>query len=484
MMNVKAISVNVGKALLVSALFMFLSIVVSIVDGRDSAFGPLMISFIITLIFGGFPFIFVRKEQTLSLNDGFLTIVLSWFLSFVFGMLPYVLWGGEFTLVNAWFESVSGYTTTGSTILNDIEALPRSLLFWRSSTHYIGGLGVVVFLLLVMPDASPFRLKLTNMELSSLSKEGYRYRSSKTIVIITKVYVILTLVIFLSLWAAGMTAFDALNHAFSIAATGGFSTRNLSVGYYHSDLINLLVMVFMAVSALHFGLIYAVFVTRSLKPMNNTVIKYYFGSIIVMSVMIMLSLKMQGGYESWGRAAMDSAFTVVSYMSTAGFAICDNSMWPWLAGVVLLFASFQCGCSGSTTGGIKVDRILISFKAITSEIRRRLHPAAVTQVRLSGHHLPDATVYSVMMYIVVYLIVIFISIIGVLLCGSGMAEAVSGVIASVGSVGPGLSEIGAMDNYSLQPSMAKVIYSIDMFLGRVEIFPVLVVLSLMFKRNR
>lgn len=484
MMNVKAISVNVGKALLVSALFMFLSIVVSIVDGRDSAFGPLMISFIITLIFGGFPFIFVRKVQALSLNDGFLTIVLSWFLSFVFGMLPYVLWGGEFTLVNAWFESVSGYTTTGSTILNDIEALPRSLLFWRSSTHYIGGLGVVVFLLLVMPDASPFRLKLTNMELSSLSKEGYRYKSSKTIAIITKVYVILTIVIFLSLWAAGMSAFDALNHAFSITATGGFSTRNLSIGYYHSDLINLLVMVFMAVSALHFGLIYAVFVTRSLKPMNNTVIKYYFGSIIVMSVIIMLSLKMEGGYESWGRAVMDSAFTVVSYMSTAGFAICDNSMWPWLAGVVLLFASFQCGCSGSTTGGIKVDRILISFKAITNEIRRRLHPTAVTQVRLSGHHLPDATVYSVMMYIVVYVIIIFLSIIGVLLCGSGMAEAVSGVIASVGSVGPGLSEIGAMDNYALQPAMAKVIYSIDMFLGRVEIFPVLVVLSLLFKRNR
>lgn len=484
MMNVKAISVNVGKALLVSALFMFLSIVVSIVDGRDSAFGPLMISFIITLIFGGFPFIFVRKVQALSLNDGFLTIVLSWFLSFVFGMLPYVLWGGEFTLVNAWFESVSGYTTTGSTILNDIEALPRSLLFWRSSTHYIGGLGVVVFLLLVMPDASPFRLKLTNMELSSLSKEGYRYKSSKTIAIITKVYVILTIVIFLSLWAAGMSAFDALNHAFSITATGGFSTRNLSIGHYHSDLINLLVMVFMAVSALHFGLIYAVFVTRSLKPMNNTVIKYYFGSIIVMSVIIMLSLKMEGGYESWGRAAMDSAFTVVSYMSTAGFAICDNSMWPWLAGVVLLFASFQCGCSGSTTGGIKVDRILISFRTMTNEIRRRLHPTAVTQVRLSGHHLPDATVYSVMMYIVVYVIVIFLSIIGVLLSGSGMAEAVSGVIASVGSVGPGLSEIGAMDNYSLQPAMAKVIYSIDMFLGRVEIFPVLVVLSLLFKRNR
>ena len=483
-MNVKAISANVGKALLVSALFMFLSIIVSIANGRDSAFGPLLISFIITLVTGSFPFIFVKNSPSLSLNDGYLTIVLSWLLSFIFGMLPYVLWGGEFTLINAWFESVSGYTTTGSTILNDIEALPKSLLFWRSSTHYIGGLGVVVFLLLVMPDASPYRLKLTNMELSSLSKEGYKYKSTKTIAIITKVYVALTVVTFFGLWAAGMTSFDALNHAFSIAATGGFSTRNMSIGYYDSDMINLVAMFCMAISALHFGLIYAVFITRSFKPLRNSVVKYYFGSIAVMSFVIMLSLKFQGGYASWGSAAMDSTFTVVSYMSTTGFAICDNSMWPWLAGLVLLLASIQCGCSGSTTGGIKVDRVLISFKAITNEVRRRLHPSSVFQVRLSGHHLPDSAVGSVVMYIVLYVIVILFSIIGVLLCGSGVSEAVSGVIASVGSVGPGLAELGAMDNYSAQPVMAKFIYTVDMFLGRVEVFPILVVLSLIFKRNR
>lgn len=483
-MNVKAISVNVGKALLVSALFMLLSIVVSLCNGRDSAFGALTVSFIITLIAGGFPFIFVKKSQALSLNDGFLTIVLSWLLSFIFGMLPYVLWGGEFTLINAWFESVSGYTTTGSTILTDVEALPKSLIFWRSSTHYIGGLGVVVFLLLVMPDASPYRLKLTNMELSSLSKEGYRYKSSKTIAIITKVYVILTLIFFLSLWAAGMSAFDALNHAFSLAATGGFSSRTLSIGYFHSDLINLLVIFFMAISALHFGLIYAVFITRSIKPLNNTVVKYYFGSIAVMSIAIMFALMSDGGYESWGRAAMDSTFTVVSYMTTTGFAICDNSIWPWLAGMVLILASFQCGCSGSTTGGLKVDRVIIAFKAMTNEVQRRLHPTAVSQVRLGGHNLSDSTVHSVMLYIVVYFIAIFFSIIGVLLCGSEIPEAVSGVIASIGSVGPGLAGVGAMDSYAFEPSMAKFIYSVDMFLGRVEIFPILVVLSLLFKRNR
>lgn len=483
MMNIKAISANVGKALLVSALFMFLSIIVSIIYGRDEAFGPLLISFIITLIVGAFPFIFVRGKQPLSMKDGIMTIVLSWVLSFIFGMLPYVLYGGEFTLINAWFESVSGFTTTGSTILNDIEALPKSLLFWRSSTHYIGGLGVVVFLLLVIPEASPYRLRLTNMEMSSLSKEGYRYKSTKVVRIITIVYVSLTVAALLSLWAAGMPFFDAVNHAFSIAATGGFSTRNLSIGAYESDVINLIVLVFMAVCAMHFGLIYAVFATRSLKPLKNSVVDYYFGSILIMSVIITVSLMTNGGYDSLGNAVMDATFTVVSYMSTAGFAICDNSIWPWLAGVVLLFVSFQCGCAGSTTGGIKVDRILIAFKAISNEIKHRLHPMSVSQARLSGQHLADSAVHAVLMYIVVYFLVIFVSIILVMLCGCDAVEAVSGVIASVGSVGPGLGELGSMDNYSAQPVMAKLIYTFDMFLGRVEIYPVLIALSMFFRRK-
>ena len=484
MMNVKAISVNVGKALLVSALFMFLSMAVSLIYGRDEAFGPLFISFIITLLVGSFPFIFVRGRQSLSLKDGFLTIVFSWFLSFVFGMLPYVMYCGEFTLVNAWFESVSGFTTTGSTILKDIEALPKSLLFWRSSTHYIGGLGVVVFLLLVIPDASPYRLKLTNMEMSTLSKEGYRYKSSKVVRIITIVYVTLTFATFLSLCAAGMPVFDAVNHAFSIAATGGFSTRNLSVGAFGSDAINIVVLFFMALCAMHFGLIYAVFATRSFKPLKNTVTKYYFGSIIVMALIIMISLMAEGGYESWGKALMDSSFTVISYMSTAGFAICDNAQWPWLAGIVLIFASIQCGCAGSTTGGIKVDRLLIAFKAIGNEIKHRLHPSAVSQTHLSGQHLADSAVSAVLMYIVVYLMVVLLSVIAVMLCGCEATEAVSGVIASVGSVGPGLGELGCLDNYSAQPAMAKLIFSFDMFLGRMEIYPVLVVISMIFWRDR
>lgn len=483
-MNIKAISYNVGMALLVSALFMFLSLIVSVAYGMDSGFTPMLISFIITLLVGAFPFIFVRKPAAMSLKDGFFTIVLSWLLSFIFGMMPYVMWGGEFTLINAWFESVSGYTTTGSTILTDVEALPKSLLFWRSSTHFIGGLGVIVFLLLVLPGASPYRHKLTNMEMSSLSKEGYRYKSSKTVFVITGIYLGLTLVSFLSLWAAGMPFFDAINHAFSVAATGGFSTRNMSVGAFGSDLINVIVMVLLVLGAMHFGLIYAVFATRSFKPLNNTVVKYYLGSIIVCSIIVTFSLFSKGGYDSFGRAAMDASFTVVSYMTTAGFAICDNSMWPLVAGMVLIFLSLQCGCSGSTTGGIKVDRILIAFKAIAHDIRHRLHPAEVSYVRLSGQHLSDSSVKNVMMYIVTYFFLIFVSILIVMGCGTEATEAVSGVIASIGSVGPGLGELGGMDNYSSQMAVAKFVYTMDMFLGRVEIYPVLIVLSMIFKRER
>lgn len=483
-MNIKAISVNVGKALLVSALFMALSLGVSLIYGRDSGFSPLLISFVITLIVGAFPFIFVKNVPTLSTKDGFVTIVLAWVLSFIFGMMPYVIWGGEFTLVNAWFESVSGYTTTGSTILNDIEALPKSLLFWRSSTHYIGGLGVVVFLLLVIPEASPYRLRLTNMELSALSKDGYNYKSTKVVWIIISVYLALTVTSCLAFWAAGMPFFDAVNHSFSIAATGGFSTKNLSIAAFDSVVVDVVALIFMAVAAIHFGLLYAVIVTRSFKPLNTTVVKYYFASILVTSLIIAVSLISEGGYSSWGRAFLDASFNVVSYMSTTGFANCDNSAWPWLAAVVLIFVSFHCGCSGSTTGGIKIDRLLISFKSIGMEIRRRLHPTSVSQIKLGSHFLAENTVSGVMMFIVLYVLVIFASIILVMIFGTDASDAVTGVIASVGSVGPGIGELGSLDNYASQLTSAKIIYTFDMFLGRLEIYPVLIVLSMIFRRSR
>jgi len=481
-MTVKSISTNIGKALLINALFMLISILVAVFNGMDSGFTPMVISFLVTAITGIFPFIFVKDKPSTTLHSGYLTIVFSWILSFMFGMLPYVLWGGEFTLANAWFESVSGYTTTGSTILTDIEALPKSLLFWRSSTHFIGGLGVIVFLLMVLPDSNPFKLRLTNLELSSLSKEGYRYKSGKTARVMVSVYICLTIAETLCLWAAGMTFFDAVNHAFSTVATGGFSTKNVSVMHFDSVAIDIIITVFMALSSLHFGVLFAVVAKRSLKPLRNPISRYYICVIAVFSIIIACSLKIQGGYQTWGKSLLDATFQTVSFISTTGFGQADNAAWPLLANAILLFASFHCGCSGSTTGGIKADRMFISLKAAYGNIQKRLHPTSLFRTKVGGRALDEDTVSSVFLYIVLYIITLFLSFVIVLICGLDIAEAFSGTVASLGNVGPGVGQLGTMGNYASLPTVVKFIFTIDMFLGRVEIFPILIVLSMI--RNR
>lgn len=483
-MSIKTISINIGKALLINALFMFIAILISLYEGGDSGLTPLTISFCVTFITGMFPFIFVKGKQETSLASGYLTIVLSWLLSFIFGMLPYVLWGGEFTLINAWFESVSGYTTTGSTILNDIESLPKSIVFWRSSTHFISGLGVIVFLLMIIPDNNPAKLKLTHLEFSALSKEGYKYKSGTTAKVMITVYAGLALTESLLLWAAGMSLFDAVNHAFSTVATGGFSTRNTSIMYYDSIAIDIIITVFMALSAMHFGVIFATFAQRSLKPLKNPVTRYYLSVIAIFSIIITLSLKFQGGYDSWGKALLDSTFQTVSYITTTGFGQADNALWPLLANTILLFAAFHCGCSGSTTGGIKADRMYISLKVIYNDFKKRLHPSSLFRTKIGSRVLGDETISSVFLYIVLYIFITLLSFIIILICGVDIGDAFSGTVASLGNVGPGTGSIGTMGNYAAMPAVVKFVFTIDMFFGRVEIFPILIVISMFFKRSK
>ena len=482
-MNIKSISLYVGKALFVNALFMFFSVLVSLFYGMDSGFTPLLISAVITFVVGVFPMIFVKNSQPQSLKEGFLIIVLSWLLSFVFGMLPYVLYGGEFTVMNAWFESVSGYTTTGSTILTDIEALPKSLLFWRSSTHYIGGLGVIVFLLLIMPDSSTFKHRLSNMDISSMSRDGYHYKSGKTVRVMLMVYILLTIAEFFALWGAGMTPFDAINHSFSTIATGGFSTKNTSIMYYDSLSIDLILIVFMILSSIHFGVLFLIFAKRSLRPLTGDVTKYYLSVFLIISVLVMLTLLSQGGYSSWGNAAVDSAFQVSSFISTTGFGNADNASWPVLANLFLLFAAFHCGCSGSTTGGIKADRMLVVLRAFKGEFHKRIAPSSMFRVRIDGAALKDDAISSVFQYIVIYLLILFLSFCLVLASGVEVGEAFSGTLSSLGNVGPAMDGLGTMGSYSAQPLMAKFIYSLNMILGRLEIFPIFIVVSMIFRRK-
>jgi len=482
-MNLKVISRNVGYALLVSALFMFLSVVVSLLNGRDSALTALMISFLITAIFGAFPFIFVRKTRSITMKDGYMIIFLSWLLSFVFGMLPYALWGGPFSIVNAWFESVSGFTTTGATILEHVESLPKSLLFWRASTHFIGGLGVVVFLLLVIPNSSPVRLRLTNMELSSLSREGYQSRTNKTVYIFVSVYLALLVCSFVSYLLCGMSAFDALCHAFSVSATGGFSTRTASIGAFGSTAINVVTIVFMLLGSIHFGIIFMIFMGRTLRPLKNPVLKYYLVTLLLMIVMTVLSLKLQGASESWGQAIMDGSFQIVSYASTTGFATADNATWPMLPCFLLVIMSIQCGCAGSTTGGIKCDRFLMLWKSIGRHIHQALHPSAVREIRIGSSVIRDEDLFPSILYVAMYFLLMIVSVVVCLIVGDNSSDALTGTLSCLGNVGPALGDIGSMGNFNALNGTTKVMFTLDMFLGRVEIYPLLAAVSLIFKRS-
>ena len=482
-MNIKAISRNVGFALLVSALFMFLSVLVSVGNGNDSALAALLISFVITFTVGIFPFIFVRRTSAISLKDGYMIIVLSWLLSFLFGMLPYALWGGPFTVTNAWFESVSGFTTTGATILDDIEALPNSLLFWRSATHFIGGLGVVVFLLLIIPSSSPIRLRLTNMELSSLSKDGYNVRANKIVIVFATVYLALFAAAFLLYMVAGMSPLDAVNHAFSVCAAGGFSSKNLSIAAFDSRLVEGLTMIFMYLASIHFGLVYMAFATRSLKPLNNPILKFYTGLLISFTILLALILK-PGGYEAtWGDALWHSAFQVLCIGSSTGFAIVDNASWPLSAGVITLFIGLIGGMAGSTAGGMKSDRILMLIKSLARQVRLALHPSEVSSIRIGKSVIRDEDLMPQLLYVSLFTILLGLSVFFSLLYGVNTHSAFAASVSTLTNVGPALEELGTMGSFNSVPDAAKILYTLNMFFGRIEIYPVLAVFAILFSRR-
>ncbi len=482
-MNIKVISRNVGYALLFSALFMFLSILVSVANGNDSALAALMISFTITFTVGIFPFIFVRKSAAITLKDGYMIIALSWLLSFIFGMLPYALWGGPFTIINAWFESVSGFTTTGFTILDNVEALPNSLLFWRSSTHFIGGLGVVVFLLLIIPSSSQMRLRLTTLELSSLSKREYRSGANKTVYIFTYVYFGLTAASFLLYVMAGMSPFDAINHAMSVVATGGFSTRNASIGAYDSITIDLITMLFMVLSSVHFGMIFVAVVTRSLKPFKNEIFKFYLSMIVVAGVIVSISIKAHGFEEAWGRSFLSGFFHVMSFASTTGFSIADNSSWPVLSDTILVLMGVCCGMAGSTTGGIKSDRMMFLCKEVKYQLRMVLHPASVKDIRVNGRVIRQNDIAPHILYIALYGLVVIISLVACLTLDPDNNQSFTAILSSLGNVGLSVDQLGSIYNCNGEPSSLKFIYTLDMFLGRVEIYPILAVVMMIFSRR-
>ncbi len=460
----------IGMMLLLNAVFMLLSAVISLRNGVDTGFYPLLLSFLLTGILGAFPLIFVPKGETLSYKEGYGIVVGSWLAACLVGMMPYLLWGGEFTLINAWFESVSGYTTTGSTILNDIEALPQGMLFWRSATHWLGGVGVVMFALVILPSMGQAKVRLSSVELSTIAKDNYRYRTQKILQVLLVVYLGLTVAQIVLLRLAGMNWFDAVNHAFSTVATGGFSTKNLSIGYYNNPWVETILSFFMIIASIHFGLIFATLTGKSNNIFSSEITRYYLYSLLIGGSLISLNLWLFDFYPTLSSACRYGFFQAISVASTTGFATADSSVWPGLSLIVLIIFMFQCGCAGSTTGGIKCDRVLLTAKAVKAQILHRQHPNAIIRVKMNGMIQEDSVVNMAVLFVLFYILLVVAGTIVVTAFGLDLMTSFGVVASSMGNVGPGFGDVGSLDNYHMLPGGVKFICATLMLLGRLEIF--------------
>ena len=460
----------VGLVMLFIAAFMLLSAGISFLSGVDSAFYSLLLSALLTALLGAFPLIFVERKEQITNKEGFCIVVGSWLVACGVGMFPYLIWGGEFSLVNAWFESVSGFTTTGASILSDVEALPRGLQFWRFATTWIGGMGVVMFALVVLPMMGRSKMTLSNMELSTLAKDNYRYRTQMIVQILLVVYVGLTALSTLLLKLSGMNWFDALCHAMSACATSGFSTKNTSVAYFNSPLIETVLLFTMGIAGMHFGLIYATVTGKRNNVFRSEVTRWYAGILFGCSLLIAVSLFAAEVYPTFTASFRYAAFQFFSLMTTTGFATADSNLWPPFAVILLMFGSIVCACAGSTTGGMKVNRLVMAGKMIRAQLRRQQHPNAIIRLKLDGIVQDDAVAHGVMIFIVTYMLAILGGTVFSTLCGVDLLTGFSGVVACIGNVGPGFGEVYSMGNYGGLPAAVKAANALLMLLGRLEIF--------------
>jgi len=460
----------IGIVLLVLAAFMLVAAGISYFSNIDSAYSPLVMSSLLTLLMGCFPLIFVPSTDRISQKEGYCIVVGAWIVSSVVGMFPYLMWGGEFTLLNAWFESVSGFTTTGASILNNIEALPRGLQFWRMSSCWIGGVGVVMFALVILPSIGKSKMMLSNVELSSMAKDNFHYRTQTVVRIIITTYVGLTLVTMLALKLSGLNWFDSLCHAMSACSTCGFSNKNLSVGFFNSPTVEMVLVIAMLVAGMHFGLIYATITGKQNNIFRSEITRSYLAMFAIASVLIAISLWGAKIYPSITSSLRHAAFQTASLMTTTGFATADCNTWTPFAMLILLFCSLVCGCAGSTSGGLKVDRMVLALKMLRNKLQAQQHPNAIMRIKVDGYSQDQDMLNSVMVYIVAFMLLILAGTFLNTLFGCDLMTGFSATLACASNVGPGFGEVGTMDNYAAMPSIVKLNLSLVMLFGRLEIF--------------
>lgn len=473
-MNYSMIVYLLGWILNFEAIFLAIPALTAIIYGEGE-----VLSFLITIgicLLIGLSVTLMRKpkKKTIYAREGFVIVALSWVVLSIFGALPFIFSGCIPSFTDALFETVSGFTTTGATILADVETLPKSILLWRSFTHWIGGMGVLVFIMAFLPLSGAQNMNLMKAESPGPSVSKLVPKVKTTALILYSMYFGLTVLQFILLIIGGTPVFDSINIAFATAGTGGFGIKNDSLASY-SDYVQIVTTVFMILFGINFNIYFLLIMRKFRDTLKNTEVRTYFAVII--SAIFIITLNIGGTFETIGEAVKHISFTVASLITTTGFMTVDFNLWPELSRTILVLIMFIGACAGSTGGGIKVSRFIILFKSMSKEIRLLIHPNHIRKLEIDGHKIEHNVIRSTNVYMVCYLMIFVISVLIISFDNHSLITNFTAVSATINNIGPGLDMVGPTQNFGFFSDTSKLVLIFDMLAGRLELFPVLLLFS-------
>ena len=465
----------IGNILILEAILMCAPMAVSCIYGESHVRNAFLITMGITAAAGVLLYLAKPKKRIFYVKEGFAIVALSWILLSAVGALPFVISGAIPNYVNAFFETVSGFTTTGATILSAVEPLGYGLLFWRSFTHWIGGMGVLVFMLLILPMAGGNSLHLLRAESTgpAAAKLVPKMRSSARI--LYGMYIALSIIMLILLLCGGMSVYDALIQMFGAAGTGGFSNYTESVAHFHSAYIDIVTGIFMLAFGVNFNLYFLILMKRGKSVLKNEELRWYLG--IVAFAVITIGLNVRSMFDSLGESMRFSFFQVSSIITTTGYATTDFNLWPEYSRMLLVILMLIGACAGSTGGGLKISRIVLLFKSARRELRRQLHPRLVEQVHMDGKSVDETILRNISAYLAIFCMVGIGSLLVVSLDHCSFTTNFTAVVACINNIGPGLDVVGPTGTFGGFSTISKIVLCFDMLAGRLEFFPMLLIFA-------
>jgi len=476
MLNLKIIFNFIGFVLILNGIFMMLGIPFSLYYGDNDIPVLLGCGLGTSIVGGGLVFLTKDHEKDIRKREGYIVVSTGWIVMSLFGAIPFVVHGSIPSYTDAFFETMSGFTTTGASILNDIEAMPHGLLFWRSMTQWLGGMGMIVLSIAILPILGIGGMQLFVAEVPGPTKDKIHPRIRETAKRLWAIYVIFTVAETLLLIIGGMTLFDAINHSFTTMATGGFSTKQASIAAFDSPFIHYVMIIFMFIAGTNFTLHYHL-LHRNLKSVTqNDEFKFYLRAIITFAVIVIIGLFI-ADYAGIEKTIRDALFQVVSIVTTTGYVTADYELWGSFFQVLFFVLLFTGGCAGSTGGGIKMVRHFVLIKNSVIELKRLIHPRAVIPVRFNKGTVANDIISNVLAFFLFYIFVFVLGTIIMSLIGLDFLTAMGSTATSLGNVGPAIAGVGPTLNFANVPDIGKWVLSFLMLMGRLELFTVLIIFS-------